>query len=310
MKLATFNVNSLKMRLPVVQDWLAAHAPDFLMLQELKSLDLPEDAIKATGYHLSAVPQKAYNGVAILSKQPVSVLYTRLPGMEDDEQARYLEVLVNPLPSRERENAKQQSDGTRTETPAQAGVHSPTNPEKRHHGSLLPQGLQLSSPSRGEGIHLINIYAPNGNPVESEKFTYKLKWLEALYERLKTLRHESRDVVITGDFNIIPENIDAAHPEKWVNDALFQPQSRALYRAMLHLGYSDALRALDPYNPDLYSFWDYQAGAWPRNDGIRIDHFLLSPRLADALTRAEVDRYPRAGDKPSDHTPVWVEINI
>lgn len=260
MKIATFNVNSLKMRLPIVLDWLGTHAPDALMLQELKGTELPLSDITAAGYHVRAVTQKAYNGVATLTKTPATVLHTALPGMEHDDQARFLAV---------------------------------------------------EYPSSREGqMVLINIYAPNGNPVEGDKYTYKLKWLNALYGYLSELRRNGTDTLITGDFNIIPEAIDAAHPQNWSGDALFQREVRELYRAILHLGYTDAVRALHPADLGIYSFWDYQAGAWPRNDGIRIDHILLSPRLADRLTTASIDRTPRALDKPSDHTPVWAEFDL
>lgn len=255
MKLATFNVNSLKMRWPIVKDWLAAHNPNILMIQEIKGTDLPLAEIAAAGYHIQSVTQKAYNGVAALTKIPATVLHDRLPGMAEDEQARFL--------------------------------------------SLTYQGLTI-----------VNIYAPNGNPVGTDKFTYKIKWLNALYDHLSELRRAQQNVIIAGDFNIIPDAIDAAHPENWTGDALFQRESRDLYRAILHLGYTDAVRALHPRDPSLYTFWDYQAGSWQRNNGIRIDHVLLSPYLTDRLVATDIDRGPRALEKPSDHTPVLVEINI
>ena len=259
MKFATFNVNSLKMRLPIVLDWLRTHQPDVLMLQELKGTDLPEMELTGAGYTPHAVPQKAYNGVMTLVRDPAAIVTRKaLPGMEDDEHARFIEV---------------------------------TYPHK-------------------DNLIVINIYAPNGNPLGTDKYAYKLKWLHCLCDYLAGLRRESRDVLITGDFNIIPEAIDAAHPENWTGDALFQTEVRALYRRILYLGYTDVLRTLNPETHDLYSFWDYQAGSWQRNNGIRIDHVLVSPRLADRVIAAGIDRDPRALDKPSDHTPVWVDINL
>jgi exodeoxyribonuclease III len=254
-KIATFNVNSFKTRLNIVLDWLSTHQPDVLMLQELKGLEVSEDEIKAAGYHLNFVGQKAYNGVAMITREPAAVITRALPGDDSDEQARYIEIDY-------------------------------------------------------KGVRFINIYAPNGNPIDTEKFPYKLNWLKRLYARLCDLRAEQRDCLIAGDFNIIPDDIDAASPKDWAHDALFQPESRALYRAMINLGFTDALRVTHPQQTGLYTFWDYQAGAWPRNNGIRIDHILLSPVLADKLTRCEIDKAPRALEKPSDHTPVFCEISL
>jgi exodeoxyribonuclease III len=254
MKLMTFNVNSLKMRLPIVLDLLATHAPDVMMLQEIKGTEVPENELRQAGYHVQAVTQKAYNGVATLTRAPATGMVTRLPGMEDDDQARYVVV--------------------------DAG-----------------------------GVRVINIYAPNGNPVGADKYTYKLRWLRALYDELARVRAAGIDAVVAGDFNIIPEPIDAARPGDWQGDALFQDEVRGIYRAILYLGFIDAVRAAAPSSPDGdYTFWDYQAGAWPRNNGIRIDHVLLTPRLADRLGAVMIDRAPRALEKPSDHTPVVVEL--
>ncbi len=258
MKIASFNVNSLKMRLGIVCNWLGQHQPDILMIQEIKGAEIPAQTFHDLGYHVQSVTQKAYNGVATLTRAQASVIHTALPGMVGDDQARFLSV------STAQEN--------------------------------------------GAPLHVINIYAPNGNPIGTEKYAYKLRWLEALYHHLADLRRAEHDVVIAGDFNIIPERLDAAHPDDWRGDALFQDQVRALYRAILHLGYSDSLRLKYPETPDLYSFWDYQAGAWARNNGIRIDHVLLSPRLADRLSDVVIDRTPRGQDKPSDHTPILVAL--
>jgi exodeoxyribonuclease-3 len=155
---------------------------------------------------------------------------------------------------------------------------------------------------------LINIYAPNGNPVGTEKFTYKLAWLDRLQKYLQVLLDSGQKFVIGGDFNIIPESFDARHPEQWTHDALFQPESRRKWKALQHKGMIDAFRTLHPKDHDAFSFWDYQAGSWQQDNGIRIDHFLLSPKAADRLVSAIIDKTPRGQEKPSDHTPVIVTL--
>ncbi|MAI61403.1 MAG: exodeoxyribonuclease III [Micavibrio sp. TMED27] len=159
------------------------------------------------------------------------------------------------------------------------------------------------------GLRLINIYLPNGNPVDTEKFTYKLSWMERLYERLKTLREDKIPFAIGGDFNIIPEDKDCWDPSVWENDAATRPESRALYRAMVNLGLTEAFRATDT-RAGHYTFWDYQAGRWQKDQGIRIDHFLLSPEIADKLESCDIDKLPRGWDKPSDHTPITINITL
>lgn len=248
-KIATWNVNSIKVREEHVREWLGAVQPDVLMMQELKGLEFP---YIFEGYHAQTVGQKTYNGVAILSKEPVSVILDKLPGDEADEQARYLEVEYN-------------------------------------------------------GLRLINIYLPNGNPVDTEKYPYKLSWMERLYLRLKELREAEIPFLIGGDFNIIPEERDCWDPKVWQNDALFKLESRLAFRKLVNLGLIDAFRALNDAD-EQYTFWDYQAGCWPANKGIRIDHFLLSPPIADRLVNCTIDKTPRGWEKASDHTPVIVEI--
>lgn len=159
-----------------------------------------------------------------------------------------------------------------------------------------------------DGLRLINIYVPNGNPVDSEKFPYKLRWLERLCMYLKTLRDQRIPFLVGGDFNIIPEDKDCFDPVLWSGDALFRMETRRLWRRMLHLGLTDAYRMFDE-RPHAYTFWDYQAGCWPADKGIRIDHFLLSPEIADRAQRCWIDRAPRGWDKPSDHTPIGVDIS-
>lgn len=254
MKIASWNVNSIKARLEHVKRWLAANPVDVLMIQELKGLEFPAEELEKIGYKSKAVTQKAYNGVAILSKHDFEVIYTALPGDETDEQSRYIEIEMN-------------------------------------------------------GVRIINIYLPNGNPVsaDSEKFPYKLGWMDRLYTRLKELRKDSVPFLIGGDFNVIPEEKDCANPKAWEGDALYHPETHKRWRALLNLGLIDAFRV---YNQaaEQYTFWDYQRGAWQKNDGIRIDHFLLSPAITDRLINCTIDKVPRGEEKASDHTPITLEI--
>lgn len=158
-------------------------------------------------------------------------------------------------------------------------------------------------------LKVISLYAPNGNPIGTEKFSYKLAWLKRLEEHARALLAEEMPLVIAGDYNIIPEPADAKRPAAWTQDALFQPESRSAYRRLLNEGLTDAVRLCHP-GPSVYTFWDYQAGAFQKDDGIRIDHLLLSPQAADRLKAAGVDRFTRGWEKPSDHVPVWVDLDL
>lgn len=252
MKIATWNVNSIKARLDHVKNWLSANVPDVLMIQELKGMEFPDMEFRALGYQCAFIAQKAYNGVATLSKTPVEVNETKLHGDDADDQARYLETTIS-------------------------------------------------------GLRLINIYLPNGNPVDSEKFPYKLAWMDRLKSRLKDLREEGIPFAVAGDFNVIPEDRDCHDPKAWAGDALFRIESRQKFRALINLGLTDAFRVFDAAG-GRYTFWDYQGGAWPANRGIRIDHILLSPPLTDRLRACSIDTAPRGLDKASDHTPLVVEL--
>ncbi len=252
LRLATWNVNSIRARLPIARDWLAADGPEIVLLQEIKTPDFPNFEFEALGYKCLSVGQKSYNGVAILSKLPIEVAETALPGGDGDDHARFIAADI-------------------------------------------------------DGLHIVNIYLPNGNPIGTDKFTYKLAWLDRLQRHLAALMDAERPFVVGGDFNIIPEDIDCYDPRAWTGDALFQPESRARYRALLNLGLTDALRAVNP-NPHVYTFWDYQAGRWQRDQGIRIDHWLLSPEAADRMEGCVVDRAPRGLEKASDHTPVVLTL--
>lgn len=156
-------------------------------------------------------------------------------------------------------------------------------------------------------IRVCGLYLPNGNPAPGPKYDYKLAWMERLHARAQTLLAAEEPFLMTGDYNIIPQDEDAAKPEDWQEDALARPESRAAFRRLMNLGFTEAFRARNAA-PGMYSFWDYQAGAWNRNNGIRIDHFLLSPQCADLLQDCQIDKEERGRSKPSDHVPVWIEL--
>ena len=160
-----------------------------------------------------------------------------------------------------------------------------------------------------QAVRICGLYLPNGNPAPGPKYDYKLAWMERLYARAQDLMQREEPALMCGDYNIIPQAEDAANPKVWTDDALFRPQSRAAFRKIVNLGFTEAFRARHT-GPNHYSFWDYQAGAWNRNDGIRIDHFLLTPPAADLLLDCQIDKKPRAGEKPSDHTPIWVNLDL
>jgi exodeoxyribonuclease-3 len=253
MKIASWNVNSIRARLDHVTSWLKTSDPDVLLLQELKGTEFPAAEFEALGYESVAVTQKSYNGVAVLSRHPIETISTTLGGDEADSHARFLETKIM-------------------------------------------------------GIRVVDIYLPNGNPVGSDKFAYKLAWMDRLIARMRAWQEEGAPVLIGGDFNVIPEDIDCHKPSAWIEDALFQPESRARYRAMLDLGYTDAFRSLHPGEAGQFTFWDYFRQSFEHNRGIRIDHFLLSPKLTGRLKSCEIDKEPRAQEKPSDHTPIMVEL--
>ncbi len=172
---------------------------------------------------------------------------------------------------------------------------------------LQARWIEALVPAGPAMIRVASLYLPNGNPLGTEKFTYKLAWMQRLMAHTRDLLADETPLVLAGDFNVIPELADAKRPDAWLNDALFQPESRAAFRALGHLGLTDAVRACHP-GPGVYTFWDYQAGAFQKDDGIRIDHLMLSARAADGLRSSGIDRFTRASEKPSDHVPVWVEL--
>lgn len=278
MIIATYNVNSVRQRIEHLTRWLVARQPCVVCLQELKCIDdaFPREEIEALGYNVATHGQKTFNGVAILSKYPLEIEHRGLPGFED-EQARYIEAVVS-IPGA----------GS-----GKVAAGYPSDP---------------ASTPQGEAIRICGVYFPNGNPAPGPKYDYKLAFMAALTRRAADLLALEEKLVIAGDYNIIPEPRDAKFPEAWAADALALPESRAAYRRLLNLGFIDAIRATSDA-AGLYSFWDYQAGAWQRNNGIRIDHLLLSPRAADALEETGIDKDLRAEEKPSDHVPVWCRLS-
>ena len=253
-KIATWNVNSVRARLPRVLEWLKEANPDIVLLQEIKCQDegFPRMEIEELGYNIATAGQKSLNGVAILAKQPIEDVTRGLAGDPTDPQSRYIEAFIGD-------------------------------------------------------VRVASIYLPNGNPVESEKFPYKLSWMKRLVERVRELMLLDEAVVLGGDYNVCPTDDDVYNPILFANDALCRTESRALYRTMINLGLTDAFKALNPGERG-YSFWDYTGGAWQKDWGLRIDHLLLSPQAADRLAAAGIDKKPRGREKASDHTPVWCEI--
>lgn len=260
MRIATWNVNSIKQRVEPALAWLKDREPDLVALQELKCVDdaFPREPFEDAGYNIATHGQKTYNGVAILSRHPLDDVVVRLPGDESDEQARYLEAIV--------------------------------------------------STKRG-ALRFASLYLPNGNPPATDKYRYKLAWFDRLIAHARERLALEEPFVLAGDYNAIPAQADVHDPKLWEGDALFLPETRARFRALAALGLTDAIRAVSD-DPGLYTFWDYQAGAWQKNNGIRIDHLMLSPEAASRLERAGIDKAVRAWEKPSDHVPVWADLDI
>ncbi len=255
-KIATYNVNGIKARLPRLLEWLEETQPDIVCLQELKSSDetLPIKDVEAAGYGGVWHGQKAFNGVAILARGTQPALVCKgLDGEPEDEHSRYIEADVM-------------------------------------------------------GVRVGGLYLPNGNPQPGPKFEYKLRWMERLRRRAAELMALEIPFLLAGDYNVIPTDDDIANPRSMMDDALMQPEARAAYRRLLALGLTDALEARYPKGR-LWTFWDYQAGAWQRDSGFRIDHLLLSPELADRLVDAGVDKDHRGREKASDHAATWVVLD-
>ncbi len=257
MRIATYNVNGINGRLPVLLRWLNEKQTDVVCLQELKAPEekFPLQAIKDAGYHAIWHGQKSWNGVAILSRNSEPKEITRvLPGDPEDMHSRYIEAIV-------------------------------------------------------DGITIGCLYLPNGNPAPGPKFDYKLKWFERLTIHASELIATKKPVVLTGDFNVMPTELDVYKPERWLKDALFRPEVRSAFHQLVAQGWTDAIRKFYP-DEVIYTFWDYFRNAYDRNAGLRIDHFLLSPQIEKQLTAAGVDRDVRGWEKSSDHAPVWIELAV
>ena len=256
MTIATYNVNGVNGRLPVLLRWLGERAPDVVALQELKTTDekFPVKAINDAGYTAQWHGQKSWNGVAILAKKKFELeeVGKGLPGDPEDLQSRYIQASVN-------------------------------------------------------GLLICNLYLPNGNPAPGPKFDYKLEWFRRLRTKAKKLLAPERPVILLGDFNVVPTDLDAYKPERWVNDAVFFPETKAAYAQLLKQGWIDSIRALHP-DEKIFTYWDYFRNAFARNAGIRMDHILLSPGLEKRLKKAVVDKDVRGWEKTSDHAPVWIEL--
>ena len=255
MKIATYNVNGVNGRLPVVLRWLETAKPDVVCLQELKAPNekFPEKAIADAGYQAIWHGQKSWNGVAILSRNyEIEEIGRGLPGDEEDLHSRYIEARIN-------------------------------------------------------GIVIGCLYLPNGNPAPGPKFDYKLRWFERLTERAQQLLEFDIPVVLAGDYNVMPTELDVYKPKRWIDDALFRPEVREAFHKLVAQGWTDALRMLNP-EEKIYTFWDYFRNAYARDARLRIDHFLLSPQLEGRLLAAGVDREVRGWEKTSDHAPVWIEL--
>jgi exodeoxyribonuclease-3 len=255
MRIATYNVNGVNGRLPVLVRWLNETKPDIVCLQELKAPQekFPLEAIKEAGYKALWHGQKSWNGVAILSRGgEITEVCRALPGDDEDTHSRYIEAMVND-------------------------------------------------------IHICCLYLPNGNPAPGPKFDYKLKWFERLIAHSADLFASGKPVIMTGDYNVMPMELDVYKPERWVNDALFRPETRQAFKELVAQGWTDAIRKLYP-NDKIFTFWDYFRNAYERDAGLRIDHFLLSPHIDKRLKSAGVDRHVRGWEKSSDHAPVWIDL--
>lgn len=255
MKIASFNINGIKARLPRLLEWLEETRPTVACLQEIKTQDegFPAEEFEKIGYQAIWHGQKGFNGVAILAdgEKPVEI-QRGLAGEPEDEHSRYIEAEVR-------------------------------------------------------GVRIAGIYLPNGNPQPGPKFDYKLRWMDRLRKRMAEIRALEIPAIVLGDYNVIPTDRDIWSPKAMASDALMQPESRDAYLRLLNDGWTDAIAT---HNPDggVWTYWDYQAGAWQRDHGFRIDHALLSPEAADRLVACGVDKDHRGREKASDHAPIWVSL--
>ena len=258
LKISSFNVNSIKMRLPHVINWLEESKTDILLMQETKTVNenFPQNEFLEKGYNTVCLGQKSYNGVAIASKFKIEKISDNLPvyeqDSETDDQARFLHVKI-------------------------------------------------------ENINIICLYLPNGNPAPGPKYDYKINWMRRLVKYTQMIYDTNEPLILGGDFNVIQQKIDCHDVSKWLDDALYLDETRSRMKELINVGLIDSYRLKHP-NLTEYSFWDYQAGAWQKDNGIRIDFLLISPEIVDILIDVGIDKNLRGQEKPSDHTPVWIEI--
>ena len=258
LRIASFNVNSIKMRLSKVINWLEHTKTDILLLQETKTIDenFPLNDFLDKGFNIICSGQKSYNGVAIASKFKIEEISRSLPlfnqDSEADEQARFLHVKI-------------------------------------------------------ENINIICLYLPNGNPTPGPKYDYKINWMKRLIKYTQEIYYSNEPLILGGDFNVIQKSNDCYDVSKWLDDALYLEETRSKMKELINIGLIDSYRLKNP-NTTEYSFWDYQAGSWQKDNGIRIDFLLVSPEIVDIILDVGIDKTLRGEDKPSDHTPVWMEI--
>ncbi len=255
LKLASWNVNSLKIRLDQVLTWVESAAIDILAMQETKLVDVnfPKEIFTERGYQVIYAGQKSYNGVAIISRYPITDVVTDIPDL-DDPQRRILIATI-------------------------------------------------------AGIRLINLYVPNGSELSSDKYHYKLMWLKKVSAYIKQQLDLYANVAVVGDFNIAPEDRDVHDPVEWEGSVLVSPPERQAFSDLLTMGLMDSFRHFFQ-EEKIFTWWDYRAGSFRRNRGLRIDHLLLSKELMDLCKQSQIDKAPRKSERPSDHAPIWVELNL
>ena len=260
MKIATWNVNSINARIDHLENFIKNDQSDIYLLQELKCIDenFPYERIKDLGYNSYVNGQKAWNGVAILSKLPLEINNNKIPNFKEDENSRFIET-------------------------------------------------EIKINSLKKNIKLFNIYLPNGNPIDSEKFEYKIKWMKKFNQYILNLNEKNIPMIIGGDFNVIPTDEDVYSPENFKNDACTHPRTRFLYRELTNNGLTDTVKYFIKGKTN-WTFWGYRGGGWQKGNGLRIDHFLTSSEITDKIKSVKIDRIPRGWEKASDHTPVILEI--
>jgi len=260
MKISTWNVNSVNARIEHLVKFIKEDKSDIYLLQELKCTEenFPKEEITNIGYNSYINGQKAWNGVAIISKKKIEILNNKIPFF-NDTNARFLETEIKLKKIKNK-------------------------------------------------IRLINIYLPNGNPIDSEKFDYKIEWMKKFNEYIQKLINNKIPIIIGGDYNVIPNDEDVYSPENFKNDACAHPLTREHFRKLINLGFTDTLKYLVEGNAN-WTFWGYRGGNWQKGNGLRIDHFLTTPELTDLIKKIKVNREPRGWEKASDHTPVTIEFN-